>query len=115
MEQLSNGAVQKLWDLCCKVVPGFGRSQVNDVAAEGSSPTATGPGMKQRRKNKPMNAREQEERINHLTRVQQKFLEGAHSSQGGGSPGASGSIHAATTPTAMQDESSEESEDSEEE
>ena len=114
MEQLSVGAIQKLWEVCSKAVPGFGRGESagGEATAEDGSPPADRGGPKNRKKNKPMNAREQEERINHLTRIQEQFRQRAHGQAG--SPGANESINAATTPTGAQDESSEES-DSEEE
>lgn len=114
MEQLSVGAIQKLWELCCKAIPGFGRdSGGRDAPIEDGSPPADRSGSKNRKKNKPMNAREQEERINHLTRIQEQFRARAHGGQAS-SPQANESINAATTPTGGHDESSEES-DSEEE
>lgn len=118
MEQLSAGAIGKLWELCSKVMPGFGRSEGGGggggeaAAMEEGSPPADRAGAKNRKKNKPMNAREQEERINQLTRVQEQFRQRAHGQ--GGSPQANESIHAATSPVGGQEESSEES-DSEEE
>ena len=115
MEQLSVGAIQKLWELCSKVLPAFGRGDgagASPAPVEEGSPPAHG-GAPNRKKNKPMNAREQEERINHLTRIQEQFRASAHGGQAG-SPQANESINAATTPTAGYEDSSEES-DSEEE
>lgn len=118
MEQLSVGAIQKLWEVCSKTMPGFGRGEGGggggSPPVEDSSPPAERGAPKNRKKNKPMNAREQEERIANLKRIQEQFRNSrAHSGQAG-SPGADESINAAMTPTGGHDESSEES-DSEEE
>ncbi|SPO05112.1 uncharacterized protein DNG_07797 [Cephalotrichum gorgonifer] len=116
MEQLSPVAIQKLWDLCSRVIPGFGRGEGNAAGGEeDDSPVAERSGItKQRKKNKPMNAREQEERINRLTRIQEQFRKSERSGQVGSPRAANESINAATSP-GVQEESSDESSDSEEE
>lgn len=81
---------------------------------EDSSPPADRGIPKGRKKNKPMNAREQEERIENLKRIQEQFRNSRAQSGQASSPGANESINAAMTPTERHDESSEES-DSEEE
>lgn len=115
IDQLSTTAIQKLWDLCSKAVTGFGRDATADTG-RGSSPqadaTATSRAPKTKKKNKPMNAREQEERISKLKGIRDQFRAG-----GGGqaaSPKAANDSITALTPTAMDDDSSDSS-DSEEE
>ncbi|PKS10898.1 hypothetical protein jhhlp_002656 [Lomentospora prolificans] len=116
IDQLSTTAIQKLWDLCSKAVPGFGRDSVPMADAGGSSPqmdNATGSRPpKAKKKNKPMNAREQEERISKLKGIRDQFRTGGTGGQAGSPKAANDSI-TALTPTAMDDSS--DSSDSEEE
>lgn len=120
MEQLSVGAIQKLWEVCSKSIPGFGRGEGGggggggSPAVEDGSPPAERGAPKNRKKNKPMNAREQEERIENLKRIQEQLRNNRSHSGQAGSPRANESINAAMTPMGEHDESSEES-DSEEE
>jgi bromodomain-containing factor 1 len=109
IDQLSNEALLKLWDLCKRVLPGFGRDhnvapspEVSRAAPpkhSKSSSTSAKP-----KKNKPMSAREQEERIAQLRGLRDLYRPGQE-------PGDAQPVLQAPTPTA---ESSDES-DSEEE
>lgn len=111
IDQLSNDALLKLWELCKKVLPGFGK---DSSAAAVSSPEVTrAPAPKpskssstsaKPKKNKPMSAREQEERIAQLRGLRDLYRPGQE-------PSESQPVLQAPTPTA---ESSDES-DSEEE
>ncbi|KAL3602716.1 transcription initiation at TATA-containing promoter protein [Fusarium poae] len=109
IDQLSNEALLKLWELCRKVLPGFGKDsnvpsspEVSRAAPpkhSKSSSTSAKP-----KKNKPMSAREQEERIAQLRGLRDLYRPGQE-------PGDAQPVLQAPTPTA---ESSDES-DSEEE
>ncbi|KAF5026877.1 hypothetical protein F66182_1016 [Fusarium sp. NRRL 66182] len=110
IDQLSNEALLKLWELCKKVLPGFGK----DANAGASSPETTRTAAPKQskasstaakpKKNKPMSAREQEERIAQLRGLRDLYRPGQE-------PGDAQPVLQAPTPTA---ESSDES-DSEEE
>ncbi|KAF4966420.1 hypothetical protein FZEAL_10663 [Fusarium zealandicum] len=111
IDQLSNEALLKLWELCKRVLPGFGK----DANAQVSSPEATRPPPVPKpskssstsakpKKNKPMSAREQEERIAQLRGLASLYTPGQDPADGQG-------VYQAPTPNA---ESSDES-DSEEE
>ncbi|KAM0425194.1 hypothetical protein ACHAPT_009511 [Fusarium lateritium] len=111
IDQLSNDALLKLWELCKKVLPGFGKD--SNAAAVSSPETTRAPPPKQPKssstsakpkKNKPMSAREQEERIAQLRGLRDLYRPGQE-------PSDSQPVLQAPTPTA---ESSDES-DSEEE
>lgn len=110
IEQLSNECLVKLWDLCKKAIPGFG----TDRSAPDASPVInSGPAAKQApakpskpKKNKPMTAREQEERIAELNRLRELYKDGG--SRAGQEP------PSALPGPESQDDSSEDS-DSEEE
>ncbi|RSL42266.1 hypothetical protein CEP51_016498 [Fusarium floridanum] len=111
IDQLSNDALLKLWELCKKVLPGFGKD--SSAAAVSSPETTRAPAPKQSKssstsakpkKNKPMSAREQEERIAQLRGLRDLYRPGQE-------PSDSQPVLQAPTPTA---ESSDES-DSEEE
>ncbi|EGR44176.1 sporulation transcription factor [Trichoderma reesei QM6a] len=80
IDQLSSDALNKLWDLCKKVLPGFGKDsnattkspEVNRaVPAKQAPKSASKP-----KKNKPMSAQEQEARIAQLTAIQQLYKPG---------------------------------------
>ncbi|KAF4465001.1 bromodomain BDF1 [Fusarium albosuccineum] len=111
IDQLSNEALLKLWELCKKVLPGFGRAQ-NAAVSSPEAPRAPPPPPKQSKastsakpkKNKPMSAREQEERIAQLRGLRDLYRPGQD-------PADSQPVLQAPTPNA---ESSDES-DSEEE
>ena len=74
IDQLSNEALHKLWDLLKRVLPNFASS----IPARDASPVSNGPtkgskGGSKPKKNKPMNAREQEARIAELERLKQSY------------------------------------------
>ena len=80
IDQLSNAALFKLWDLCKKALPGFGKDsaaapnsspEVNRAAAKQAPKTAAKP-----KKNKPMSAKEQEARIAELNALRQLYKSG---------------------------------------
>lgn len=79
IDQLTNEALHKLWDLLKKVLPHFG---TNAPSVRESSPVNNGPPAKQGsksskpKKNKPMNAREQEARIAELERLKNQYKGG---------------------------------------
>ncbi|KAM0335072.1 hypothetical protein ACHAQA_000106 [Verticillium albo-atrum] len=83
IDQLTPDALHKLWDLLKKVLPGFGAAvHPPPTAARDSSP-ASGSGGNQKanksgkpKKNKPMNAREQEARIAELERLKNQYQGG---------------------------------------
>lgn len=107
IDQLSNEALIKLWELCKKALPGFGKGsdppaspEVQRPAAKQSKPV---PGSKPK-KNKPMSAREQEERITQLRGLRDLY-------KPGNEPGDQ-HVYQAPTPTA---DSSDDDSDSEEE
>ncbi|KAH7165449.1 hypothetical protein EDB81DRAFT_640559 [Dactylonectria macrodidyma] len=107
IDQLSNEALLKLWELCRKVLPGFSKEAAQPV----SSPEVTRPSNPKQsknaakpKKNKPMSAREQEERIAQLRGLRDLYKPGQDSGDGQ-------NVTQAPTPTA---ESSDDS-DSEEE
>ncbi|KAM0352971.1 hypothetical protein ACHAPU_001855 [Fusarium lateritium] len=109
IDQLSNEALLKLWELCKKVLPGFGKD-ANVVSSPEASRAAPPKHSKSSstsakpKKNKPMSAREQEERIAQLRGLRDLYRPGQE-------PGDAQPVLQAPTPTA---ESSDES-DSEEE
>ncbi|KAL7955262.1 sporulation transcription factor [Trichoderma compactum] len=80
IDQLSNEALLKLWELCKKVLPGFGK----DSTAAAKSPEVnravpakqTPKSASKPKKNKPMSAQEQEARIAQLTAIQQLYKPG---------------------------------------
>ncbi|KAF6811139.1 transcription regulator bdf1 [Colletotrichum musicola] len=94
IDQLTNEALHKLWDLCKKALPNFGQgvasasaparepSPVNNAPSKGAK-----PGGKPK-KNKPMNAQEQEARIAELERLRTMFGKGSDGDQE--RPGSSG-------------------------
>ncbi|KJZ77277.1 hypothetical protein HIM_03598 [Hirsutella minnesotensis 3608] len=109
IDQLSIDALLKLWELCKKAIPGFGK---DSAAAPNSSPEVNrgGPAKQnpksgpKSKKNKPMSAQEQEARIAQLTALRDLYKPGQE-------PGEAPRVTQAPTPTA---DSSEDS-DSEEE
>ncbi|EEY16813.1 bromodomain-containing factor 1 [Verticillium alfalfae VaMs.102] len=81
IDQLTPDALHKLWDLLKKVLPGFAASvHPPAAAARDSSPgSASGGGQKKSgkpKKNKSMNAREQEARIAELERLKNQYQSG---------------------------------------
>ncbi|TEA20478.1 Bromodomain-containing factor 1 [Colletotrichum sidae] len=80
IEQLSNEALHKLWDLCKKALPSFNQKAVAPVAPARSpspAPTVSSKAAKNSnskpKKNKPMNAQEQEARIAELERLRNMY------------------------------------------
>ncbi|RGP76100.1 hypothetical protein FLONG3_5491 [Fusarium longipes] len=109
IDQLSNEALLKLWELCKKVLPGFGKDSNVPSSPEASRAappkhSKTSSTSAKPKKNKPMSAREQEERIAQLRGLRDLYRPGQE-------PGDAQPVLQAPTPTA---ESSDES-DSEEE
>ncbi|KAH7158969.1 hypothetical protein DER46DRAFT_508824 [Fusarium sp. MPI-SDFR-AT-0072] len=109
IDQLSNEALLKLWELCKKVLPGFGKdtnvpSSPEVTRAAPPKHTKASSTSAKPKKNKPMSAREQEERIAQLRDLSNLYRPGQE-------PGDNQPVLQAPTPTA---ESSDES-DSEEE
>ncbi|KAG5981525.1 hypothetical protein E4U55_002856 [Claviceps digitariae] len=77
IDQLSHDALGKLWDLCRKALPGFARDMEPISAPEASRPLAK-PSSKastaaKPKKNKPMSASEQEQRIAELQALSQMY------------------------------------------
>ncbi|KAG5983006.1 hypothetical protein E4U43_006338, partial [Claviceps pusilla] len=77
IDQLSHDALSKLWDLCRKALPGFARETEPVTAPEASRPLAK-PSSKastaaKPKKNKPMSASEQEQRIAELQALSQMY------------------------------------------
>ena len=102
IDQLSTEAMLKLWELCKKVLPGFGKdANASPDAGKSSKQNANAPAGKPK-KNKPMSAQEQEARIAQLTEISQMYGKGQE-------PG-----HVVQAPTPGADDSSDDS-DSEEE
>lgn len=84
IDQLSNDALLKLWELCKKVLPGFAKDSAGPTAAAEPSRTPkpkTTAGKP--KKNKPMSAQEQEARIAQLTALRQMYKDGAEPSDVG--------------------------------
>ncbi|KAI5457416.1 hypothetical protein BGZ63DRAFT_365150 [Mariannaea sp. PMI_226] len=106
IDQLSNEALLKLWDLCKRVLPSFAKDLPGAAASPEvtrSAPPKQSKNMAKPKKNKPMSAREQEERIAQLKGLRDMYKSGGDANDGG--------VMQAPTPTA---ESSDDS-DSEEE
>lgn len=81
IDQLTNDALHKLWDLLKRVLPGFAASIPTPAppAARSQSPVNNGPKASKSskpKKNKPMNAKEQEARIAELERLKQSYVSG---------------------------------------
>ncbi|OAQ95654.1 hypothetical protein LLEC1_05671 [Akanthomyces lecanii] len=95
IDQLSNDALLKLWELCKKVLPGFAKDSSGPapapepVRAPKSKTTAGKP-----KKNKPMSAQEQEARIAQLTALRQMYKDGGE----GSDPAAPGFLGSAQSP-----------------
>lgn len=108
IDQLSNEALLKLWELCKKALPGFGKGSDPPASPEVQRSTPkqskSAPGGKPK-KNKPMSAREQEERIAQLRGLRDLY-------RPGNEPGDQ-QVYQAPTPTA--ESSDEDDSDSEEE
>ncbi|KAH7367382.1 bromodomain-containing factor 1 [Plectosphaerella cucumerina] len=82
IDQLTNDALHKLWDLLKRVLPGFAASIPAPAApppARSQSPVNSGGKASKSgkpKKNKPMNAKEQEARIAELERLKQSYVSG---------------------------------------
>lgn len=73
IDQLTNDALHKLWDLLKKVLPNFASSMPARDVSPVSNGQAKQPKSSKPKKNKPMNAREQEARIAELERLKQSY------------------------------------------
>lgn len=81
IDQLSNEALLKLWELCKKVLPGFGKDSAAVPASSPevnrSAPTKQAPKTAAKpKKNKPMSAQEQEARIAQLREIRDLYKPG---------------------------------------
>jgi bromodomain-containing factor 1 len=78
IDQLSNEALLKLWELCKKVLPGFGKdSSVASPEATRGGGSKGGPKTAAKpKKNKPMSAQEQEARIAQLQGLRDMYKGG---------------------------------------
>ncbi|OLN82005.1 Bromodomain-containing factor 1 [Colletotrichum chlorophyti] len=77
IDQLTNEALHKLWDLCKKALPNFAQG-LSTAAAREPSPANNAPAKasaktSKPKKNKPMNAQEQEARIAELERLRNMY------------------------------------------
>ncbi|TQN66580.1 Bromodomain-containing factor 1 [Colletotrichum shisoi] len=113
IDQLTNEALHKLWDLCKKALPTFANGLAPAPARE-ASPVNTPPSKSagkstKPKKNKPMNAQEQEARIAELERLRNMYDGNPQGDQE--RPGSSGRANEAP----IHDHDSESSDDSEEE
>ncbi|XWW97113.1 hypothetical protein V2A60_005094 [Cordyceps javanica] len=81
IDQLSNDALLKLWELCKKVLPGFAKDSGNSApVAEPVRPSKPKTTAGKPKKNKPMSAQEQEARIAQLTALRQMYKDGGEGS-----------------------------------
>lgn len=107
IDQLSNDALLKLWELCKKVLPGFAKDSTGPAAApepaRAPKPKTTAGKPK---KNKPMSAQEQEARIAQLTALRQMYKDGG----GEGSDPAAPGMSAHSPPADSSDDSDSEEE-----
>ncbi|ODA83880.1 hypothetical protein RJ55_02396 [Drechmeria coniospora] len=88
IDQLSTEALSKLWELCKKALPGFGKDlaggpksspEVGRSTAKQGAKSASKP-----KKNKPMSAKEQEAKIAQLTALQNMYNSGQEPGEGEG-------------------------------
>ncbi|KAF9878146.1 transcription regulator bdf1 [Colletotrichum karsti] len=94
IDQLTNEALHKLWDLCKKALPTFAQGIAPAPSAREPSPVHSAPAKgaaksSKPKKNKPMNAIEQEARIAELERLRHMYGKGG-SDDGNERPGSSG-------------------------
>lgn len=109
IDQLSNACLVKLYELCKQVLPNFGSSlpaadnlpALSSGSAAKSTPTKSSSKPK---KNKPMSAKEQEQRIAELKKVRESFKDASQEL-----------APAVTTPPGAQHAGAESSEDSDSE
>ncbi|GKT44299.1 bromodomain-containing factor 1 [Colletotrichum spaethianum] len=113
IDQLTNEALHKLWDLCKKALPTFANGLPTAPAREPSpvnnAPSKSSGKSAKPKKNKPMNAQEQEARIAELERLRNMYDGNPQGDQE--RPGSSGRANEAP----VHDNDSESSDDSEEE
>ncbi|KAK1585736.1 uncharacterized protein LY79DRAFT_518175 [Colletotrichum navitas] len=113
IDQLTNEALHKLWDLCKKALPTFANGLPSAPAREpspvNSAPAKSSGKPTKPKKNKPMNAQEQEARIAELERLRNMYDGNPKGDQE--RPGSSGRTNEAP----VHDNDSESSDDSEEE
>ncbi|GAB0134270.1 hypothetical protein EsDP_00002649 [Epichloe bromicola] len=88
IDQLSQDALGKLWDLCRKALPGFAKDMEPVPAPEASRPSAKQSSKASTaakpKKNKPMSASEQEQRIAELQALSQMYRNPQDSGDGPG-------------------------------
>ncbi|KAK1991952.1 hypothetical protein LX36DRAFT_589404 [Colletotrichum falcatum] len=113
IDQLTNEALHKLWDLCKKALPTFANGLPSAPAREpspvNSAPAKSSSKPTKPKKNKPMNAQEQEARIAELERLRNMYDGNPKGDQE--RPGSSGRTNEAP----VHENDSESSDDSEEE
>ncbi|KAK2012016.1 hypothetical protein LZ32DRAFT_317325 [Colletotrichum eremochloae] len=113
IDQLTNEALHKLWDLCKKALPTFANGLPSAPAREpspvNSAPAKSSAKPSKPKKNKPMNAQEQEARIAELERLRNMYDGNPKGDQE--RPGSSGRANEAP----VHGNDSESSDDSEEE
>lgn len=83
IDQLSNDALLKLWELCKKALPGFGKGSAFEAAEKAAKAPKAAPSsssLGKPKKNKPMSAQEQEARIAQLTALRQMYKDGQETS-----------------------------------
>lgn len=106
IDQLSHEALLKLWELCKKVLPGFGKDA--SAAAASSPEVSRGSSSKQAKtaakpkKNKPMSAQEQEARIAQLRQIRDMYKPGQEPND---------EAHSAHEATGMHDDDDDDSSD----
>ncbi|GKT66090.1 bromodomain-containing factor 1 [Colletotrichum tofieldiae] len=113
IDQLTNEALHKLWDLCKKALPTFANglpaAPVREPSPVNAAPAKSSGKSAKPKKNKPMNAQEQEARIAELERLRNMYDGNPQGDQE--RPGSSGRANEAP----VHDNDSESSDDSEEE
>ncbi|KAE9581340.1 hypothetical protein CGMCC3_g2655 [Colletotrichum fructicola] len=96
IDQLTNEALHKLWDLCKKALPSFGSglapaaASAREVSPVNSAPAKGASKSSKPKKNKPMNAQEQEARIAELERLRNMYGSKGGSDDGHERPGSAG-------------------------
>jgi bromodomain-containing factor 1 len=77
IDQLSNEALLRLWELCKKALPSFAKDSApatsTEVSRSAKQAAAAAKSAGSKKKNKPMNAQEQEARIAHLRSLSQIY------------------------------------------
>lgn len=108
IDQLSNDALLKLWELCKKVLPGFAKDSSGPApAAEPARAPKSKTTAGKPKKNKPMSAQEQEARIAQLTALRQMYKDGGEGSDPA-APGFPGSAQSPPLADSSDDSDSEE-------